>query len=181
MWQVRVRHRLVIVCFKKPNYPLSRVTYTSHSLFDNISFMCSLKERSGMDWALQERKDEKEVSERRCPDCEETFYFPQGPGLRGSSFRHLPTKHPRRKPCDPHNNTAAPGYPLTGNLRSLPPFSRECRHTTAASHAPPHPTKEGTDYHNNLFKHTAVPVLHFYPKLDNQNFCCLRRSNQGLL
>lgn len=56
-FEVRVKHRHVIVCLKKPNYPLSRVTYTSHSLFDNINFMCSLKESPGMDWAMQERKD----------------------------------------------------------------------------------------------------------------------------
>lgn len=50
------------------------------------------------------------------------YYLPWGPWLTGSGFRRLPTKHPWRKSCAPHNNTPAPGHPHTGNLRSLPPF-----------------------------------------------------------
>lgn len=64
------------------------------------------------------------------------YYLPQGPWLKGSSFRRLPTKHPWRKSCAPHNNTTAPGHPHTGNLRSLPPFQGIQTHSCCQPRAP---------------------------------------------
>lgn len=64
------------------------------------------------------------------------YYLPQGPWLNGSSSRRLPTKHPWRKSCAPHNNTTAPGHPHTGNLRSLPPFQEIQTHSCCQPRAP---------------------------------------------
>lgn len=76
------------------------------------------------------------------------YYLPRGPWLKGSSFRRLPTKHPWRKSCAPHNNTSAPGKPHTGKLRSLPPSQGIQTHSCCEPRAPTAywSIEEGTDY-----------------------------------
>lgn len=51
-------------------------------------------------------------------------YLPQGPWLKGSCFRRLPTKRPWRKSCDPHNNSTAPGPSPHRKPEVISPLSR---------------------------------------------------------
>lgn len=69
-----------------------------------------------------EKQDDWIVCVCVCAKEEGVILPPTGALSQGSSFRRLPTKHPWRKSCTPHNNTTAPGHPHTGNLRSFPPF-----------------------------------------------------------
>lgn len=92
-----------------------------------------------MEWTLWQRVHRRARKKRGKESdwiVRGAYYLPQGPWLNGSSFRRLPTKHPWRKSCAPHNNTTAPGHPHTGNLRSLPPFQGIQTHSCCQPRAP---------------------------------------------
>lgn len=88
-----------------------------------------------MEWKLR-KKRQKESEGRMAALCGGHIASHRGPGSKGSSFSRLPTKHPWRKSCAPHNNTTAPGHPHTGNLRSLPPFQGIQTHSCCQPRAP---------------------------------------------
>lgn len=146
-----------------------------------------------MDWTLSRRVwrdwEGREGKGARQDDwiVRGLYYLPQGPWLKGSSFRRLPTKHPWRKSCAPHNNTTAPGHPHTGNLRSLPPF-REFRHTLLLPATRPHGLlKRGLATRGETWRHiqtkkniwimrqyTATAV--WFPKFSLKQFTDVKES-----
>lgn len=108
-----------------------------------------------------ERKKRGKVSEARWVDCEGGTLPPKG-ALKGSSFRHLPTKHAWRKSCNHHNNTTAPGQPYTGNLRSLHHFQGMQTHSCCQPRAP-------TSYRGG--KWVLMGETHFKTKKQTLSMC----------
>lgn len=89
------------------------------------------------------------------------YYLPQGPWLKRSSFRRLPTKHSWRKSCAPHNNTTAPGHPHTGNLRSLPLFHRIQTHSCCQPRVPTTYWRPGRKTH---IQNWDYELSHLWPR-----------------